>query len=163
MFGRVGRIGPSLFLEPDDQSGVERGDGFAESKSQSNRRSESTLRVMFKARYTTSIIAASISRTVPKSHLRPLLTEIQMNTTATLPKRGQSNAVATQDGTVKKPQRGDKPQNSDKSEGYKGGRRNESREVQISKACSYILRHGAAKESLVMRSDGYVRVDELVS
>lgn len=38
----------------------------------------------------------------------------------------------------------------------------ESREVQISKACSYILRHGVEKEGIKMRSDGYVKVDDLV-
>ncbi|KAG8887557.1 hypothetical protein FRB98_009463 [Tulasnella sp. 332] len=86
-----------------------------------------------------------------------------MNTTAPVRKGGQSNVAALQDVTAKKPHRTDKPQNSNKFEGYKGGRRDESREVQISKACSYILRHGAAKESLVMRSDGYVRVDDLLA
>lgn len=43
------------------------------------------------------------------------------------------------------------------------GRREETPDVRISKALSYILRHGAAKESLTMRPDGFVRVDELVS
>ena len=38
----------------------------------------------------------------------------------------------------------------------------QSREVLISKACAYILRHGAEKEGLNMRRDGYVRVDDLV-
>lgn len=42
------------------------------------------------------------------------------------------------------------------------GRRDEPPDVRISKALSYILRHGAAKESLTMRPDGFVRVDELV-
>ncbi|KAG8994622.1 hypothetical protein FRB93_001537 [Tulasnella sp. JGI-2019a] len=54
---------------------------------------------------------------------------------------------------------GDRPRN----ERSKGNRRNESREVQISKACSYILRHGAAKEGITIRRDGYVRVDDLLA
>lgn len=42
-------------------------------------------------------------------------------------------------------------------------RANESREVLISKACSYILRHGAEKEGLSIRPDGYIKVTDLVS
>lgn len=42
------------------------------------------------------------------------------------------------------------------------GRRDDPPDVRISKALSYILRHGAAKESLTMRPDGFIRVDELV-
>ena len=34
--------------------------------------------------------------------------------------------------------------------------------MKISKALSYILRHGAAKEGLKMRPDGFVRVDDIV-
>ncbi|CAG8467860.1 595_t:CDS:2 [Ambispora gerdemannii] len=34
--------------------------------------------------------------------------------------------------------------------------------VRLSKTLSYILRHGAAKEGLQLRSDGYVKVDELL-
>lgn len=44
----------------------------------------------------------------------------------------------------------------------RGGRANDSPEVRLSKSLSSILRHNAAKEGLEMRSDGYVRVDELV-
>ncbi|CAE6483534.1 unnamed protein product [Rhizoctonia solani] len=43
------------------------------------------------------------------------------------------------------------------------GRRNEPVEVRNSKTLSYILRHGAAKEHLTIRSDGYVRVSELLA
>ncbi|KAJ3293742.1 tRNA 2'-phosphotransferase 1 [Rhizoclosmatium sp. JEL0117] len=35
-------------------------------------------------------------------------------------------------------------------------------EVQFSKTLSFILRHGAVKEGIPMRSDGYVRVDDLL-
>lgn len=42
------------------------------------------------------------------------------------------------------------------------GRREDTPEVRNSKTLSYILRHGAAKEGLRMRKDGFVRVDELV-
>lgn len=43
------------------------------------------------------------------------------------------------------------------------GRRDDTPDVRHSKTLSYILRHGAAREGLKMRSDGFVRVDELVS
>ncbi|KAF9511373.1 hypothetical protein BS47DRAFT_1346888 [Hydnum rufescens UP504] len=43
------------------------------------------------------------------------------------------------------------------------GRPNEALDVRVSKTLSYILRHGAAKESLVMRADGYVKVTELLA
>lgn len=33
----------------------------------------------------------------------------------------------------------------------------------MSKTLSYILRHGAQKEGLTLRPDGFVRVDQLVS
>lgn len=39
----------------------------------------------------------------------------------------------------------------------------DSHDVRISKTLSWILRHGSQSEGLVMRKDGYVRVDELVS
>jgi 2'-phosphotransferase len=42
-------------------------------------------------------------------------------------------------------------------------RRSEPIEVRNSKTLSYILRHGAAKEGLAIRTDGYVRVTDLVS
>lgn len=43
------------------------------------------------------------------------------------------------------------------------GRREDTPDVRASKTLSYILRHGASKEGLKMRKDGFVRVDELVS
>lgn len=46
---------------------------------------------------------------------------------------------------------------------HHGRRGDEPPDVRASKALSYILRHGAAKESLTMRPDGFVRVDDLVS
>lgn len=46
--------------------------------------------------------------------------------------------------------------------GRRGGRHNDP-DVELSKALSYILRHGAQREGLVIRSDGYVRLDDLVS
>ena len=42
------------------------------------------------------------------------------------------------------------------------GHPNDSQDVRFSKTLSYILRHGAAKEGLKMRTDGFIRVDELV-
>jgi hypothetical protein len=41
-------------------------------------------------------------------------------------------------------------------------RKDESPDVKQSKALSYILRHGAVKEGLKLRPDGFVRVDDLV-
>ncbi|KZP01573.1 phosphotransferase KptA/Tpt1 [Calocera viscosa TUFC12733] len=43
------------------------------------------------------------------------------------------------------------------------GRPQDSEDVRISKTLSYILRHGAAKEGLKMRSDGYIKVDDLLA
>uniref|UniRef100_A0A7S4KUD4 2'-phosphotransferase n=1 Tax=Paramoeba aestuarina TaxID=180227 RepID=A0A7S4KUD4_9EUKA len=43
------------------------------------------------------------------------------------------------------------------------GRREEPREVQISKYMSYVLRHGAAKEGVKMDAGGWVEVDALLS
>lgn len=37
-----------------------------------------------------------------------------------------------------------------------------SHNVRLSKQLSYILRHGANKEKISIRSDGYVKVDDLV-
>ena len=42
------------------------------------------------------------------------------------------------------------------------GRHNDP-DVELSKSLSYILRHGAQREGLAIRSDGYVRLDDLVS
>ena len=44
----------------------------------------------------------------------------------------------------------------------KGGGGDSSREVNISKAMSFILRHGAQREGLKLDENGYARVDELV-
>ncbi|KIM33103.1 hypothetical protein M408DRAFT_60312 [Serendipita vermifera MAFF 305830] len=52
---------------------------------------------------------------------------------------------------------------STKGKGRGHGRRNEDPDVQLSKTLSWILRHGAKKEGLEMRSDGYVRLDQLLS
>src|SRR5258708_5127073 len=46
--------------------------------------------------------------------------------------------------------------------GHRGGRHDDP-DVELSKVISYILRHGAKKEGLAIRSDGYVRLDDLVS
>ncbi|GAO46773.1 phosphotransferase KptA/Tpt1 [Saitoella complicata NRRL Y-17804] len=43
------------------------------------------------------------------------------------------------------------------------GRPNDSPEVQLSKSLSYILRHGAAKEGLEMREDGYVILKDILA
>lgn len=113
-------------------------------------------------RYAASLIATFISRTAPRP-LNPSLNRLLMSGIAPMPKGGQAKVDAPHDATNQKPRQRDQPQNSDKPRIHKGGRRNESREVQISKACSYILRHGAAKEGISMRRDGFVRVDDLVS
>lgn len=43
------------------------------------------------------------------------------------------------------------------------GLRTDTKEVQVSKTISWLLRHGAKSEGLDMRPDGYVRVTDLVS
>jgi hypothetical protein len=46
--------------------------------------------------------------------------------------------------------------------GRRGGRHTDPN-VELSKTLSYILRHGAKNEGLAIRSDGYVKLDDLVS
>jgi 2'-phosphotransferase len=41
-------------------------------------------------------------------------------------------------------------------------RPNDSPDVKASKALAYILRHGAEKEGLDMRSDGYIKLNDVV-
>lgn len=41
-------------------------------------------------------------------------------------------------------------------------RPNDTPDVAASKALSYILRHGAEKEGLHIRSDGYIKLDDVV-
>ncbi|KAH7335499.1 KptA family-domain-containing protein [Rhizoctonia solani] len=56
------------------------------------------------------------------------------------------------------------PQPTNPTPNKKGrDRRNESAEVRHSKTLSYILRHGAVKERLTIRPDGYVRVPDLLA
>jgi len=43
------------------------------------------------------------------------------------------------------------------------GLKTDDPDTRHSKTLSYILRHGAAKESLILRPDGFVRVADLVS
>ncbi|EGG11975.1 uncharacterized protein MELLADRAFT_101818 [Melampsora larici-populina 98AG31] len=43
------------------------------------------------------------------------------------------------------------------------GRMNDSPDTQLSKTLSYLLRHGAAKEGLKMRSDGFVKINDLLA
>lgn len=45
---------------------------------------------------------------------------------------------------------------------YKMPRPNDSPDVATSKSLAYILRHGAEKESLHIRSDGYIKLDDVV-
>lgn len=52
-----------------------------------------------------------------------------------------------------------------RGKGHGGRRRGQHNDpnVELSKNLSYILRHGAQKEGLTIRTDGYVRLDDLVS
>lgn len=38
----------------------------------------------------------------------------------------------------------------------------QKQQVQIGKAMSYILRHGAQKEGIMMRADGYIQLDDML-
>jgi 2'-phosphotransferase len=49
------------------------------------------------------------------------------------------------------------------SGGSRGGRDQESPETQLSKALSYILRHGAAKEGLKIRPNGYIELEKVLA
>ncbi|KAK4056780.1 tRNA 2'-phosphotransferase [Microbotryomycetes sp. JL221] len=57
---------------------------------------------------------------------------------------------------AQQPQRDSKPAKSAR------GRPTDDPDVRHSKTLSYILRHGAAKEGLVLRPDGFVKVDDLL-
>jgi 2'-phosphotransferase len=79
----------------------------------------------------------------------------------------QDNATTSQAGNVASPPNPDKQTKKNVTTGNKanakhGGRREETPDVRASKALSYILRHGAAKEGLKLRPDGFVKVDDLV-
>ena len=52
--------------------------------------------------------------------------------------------------------------NRGKKDSHGGGQGGPSREVTVSKALSWLLRHGAAKERIAMDGQGYVRVDALL-
>ena len=57
---------------------------------------------------------------------------------------------------------GSKQQNR-KGEKQVGGKKGKAkRQVRVSKAMSYLLRHGAKKEGLVLRPDGYAKVSEVL-
>ena len=43
------------------------------------------------------------------------------------------------------------------------GRPDDNPDVKTSKALAYILRHGAEKEGLEMRSDGFIKLADVVS
>ncbi|KAG0148610.1 hypothetical protein CROQUDRAFT_41101 [Cronartium quercuum f. sp. fusiforme G11] len=43
------------------------------------------------------------------------------------------------------------------------GRMNDSPDTQLSKTLSYLLRHGAVKEGLKIRSDGFIKMDDLMA
>jgi inhibitor of KinA sporulation pathway (predicted exonuclease) len=45
--------------------------------------------------------------------------------------------------------------------GGKGGRPRDSPDVQISKNLSYLLRHGAVEQGLIIRADGYIKLDDI--
>jgi 2'-phosphotransferase len=45
----------------------------------------------------------------------------------------------------------------------RGNRQDAPASIQLSKALSYILRHGAAKEHLVVRSDGYISLAAILA
>lgn len=47
--------------------------------------------------------------------------------------------------------------------GRRGGGGGSGGDVKLSKALSYVLRHGAAKAGVTMRPDGYVRIAELLN
>jgi len=46
---------------------------------------------------------------------------------------------------------------------YGGGAGKDDKDVRISKKLAFILRHGAEKEGIAIGSDGYVKLDDLLS
>lgn len=47
--------------------------------------------------------------------------------------------------------------------GGRGGKGHDDPNVKVSKNLSYLLRHGAEKEGLKMRNDGYVLLDDILA
>lgn len=68
-----------------------------------------------------------------------------------------SSSQPPKEGTKSKQQRGGR------KGGGGGGRGNDSPTAQLSKALSYILRHGTLKEGLKVRQDGYVPLDDVLA
>ena len=58
--------------------------------------------------------------------------------------------------------RGNGPHHGPRGGGTGGGSDPQSRETTISKATSYVLRHGAAKEGVRLDENGYANVADLV-
>jgi len=56
-----------------------------------------------------------------------------------------------------------KKQGKANNQGTREGHGTDTKDVQISRNMSWLLRHGAKKQGLSMRPDGYVRVKDLVS
>lgn len=54
------------------------------------------------------------------------------------------------------------PQHTERSKDKRGAGRGQSRDVQISKALSLLLRHAAEKEGLKMNAQGYASVTDVV-
>jgi 2'-phosphotransferase len=55
------------------------------------------------------------------------------------------------------------PRGNRRGGGGGGGRRHDDPNVKISKNLSYLLRHGAEKEGLAMRQDGFVKLDDILA
>jgi 2'-phosphotransferase len=60
------------------------------------------------------------------------------------------------------PNQRDQPPKQNQSGAKLRGQAHDSPDVRISKTLSWLLRHGAQGEGLKMRTDGYVKVDDLV-
>ena len=81
-----------------------------------------------------------------------------------------SSSKTAHRGGQKRDQGGQKPnRKSQKGNDNQGGSAklrglpNDSPEVRLSKTVSWILRHGAQKEGLLMREDGYMKVEDLLA
>ncbi|KAI0685901.1 hypothetical protein BC835DRAFT_1309757 [Cytidiella melzeri] len=58
--------------------------------------------------------------------------------------------------------KGKAQQENEKGKGRLRGRPSDSPEMRLSKTVTWVLRHGAAQESLALRPDGYARVQDLL-
>lgn len=88
---------------------------------------------------------------------------LQAKALTTQPRRTMERQRSPPQGKQDQSKGKQKPQGKPQPSSKLRGRPQDSPEVRLSKTLSWVLRHGAQQEGLAMRSDGFVRVHDLVS